>query len=98
MRVKINQNTVQLWLSANDTADWATRPGQAWPCSDICGHALYAEFDKGGLVSIKIGLGVERTCGSTEFNAIVADYLSGCVPADHPAAQREWLLESAADC
>ena len=47
MRTQITDSGVKLWLSANDTYRWATRPRAAWPCSELAGNRLFAEFDRG---------------------------------------------------
>lgn len=75
MRVERQGNTVKLWLSANDTYDWAKR----WPCSFLSGKRLFAEFDDGDLVDYA----VDGKCGFPgdqplvdEFNAITSDFIA----------------------
>ena len=86
MRVQITPFTVKLWLSANDTRDWAYKPGASWPCSELSGHRLFAEFDRGGLIDVAIDGGRgEQDVSGDEFNAITSDYLRGKVPENHPA-------------
>ena len=72
--VKLNQITT-LWLSANDTYDWAHRPGNSWPCSVLSGHRLRAEFDEEqNLMDLTID-GRSKDCSADEFNAIVSDFM-----------------------
>lgn len=77
MRIKKNGTTVQLWLSAKDTYDWAHRAGNAWPGSQLAGKRLYAEFNEGDLVDCTIngkdGLNIPRF----EFEAITDDFIKG---------------------
>jgi hypothetical protein len=76
MKTLATGNGVKLWLSANDTYKWATRPGSAWPCSELSGHRLFAEFAKGGdLIDMAID-GKSADCSADEFNAITNDFLA----------------------
>lgn len=72
-KVVILESAVHLWLSANDTARWATRAGQSWPCSELAGHRVYAAFDRNGLYDMTID-GRDRDVDNTEFSAIMADF------------------------
>ena len=77
MRIMRNAGGVKLWLSARDTYDWANRPGKQWPCSELSGRRLFAEFDsRGDLVDMAIN-GRSADCSADEFNAIVADHIGG---------------------
>ena len=67
-RIKIHDNGVQVWLSANDTYEWAHRSGSAWPCSELSDHRVFAEFDDNGLLDM----------------TITSDYISETLPKDHP--------------
>ena len=79
-----------LWLSARDTAEWAKRPGSAWPCSTLAGHALFVAFDRSGdLLEFAVdgrttGRVVDNT-SSHEFNAITSDFLRAKFGPEHPA-------------
>ena len=80
-RVKITDNAIKLWISANDTHNWARR----WPCSFLAGKRLFAEFDSHGLVDMDINGGRgDQDCPADEFNAITSDALQDKVPKDHP--------------
>ena len=76
MRIeKSKQGYTHLWLSANDTHNWANRVGASWPCSALSIHRLYAEFDKDGdLIDMTID-GKSKDCPADEFNAITSDFL-----------------------
>ena len=86
MRVQVNNCNVKLWVSANETYEWAHRVGKSWPCSQLSGKRLFAEFDGSGLLDIAIN-GRMTDCDANEFNALTSDMLrdSGKVPTDHPA-------------
>ena len=68
---------VKLWLSANNTYDWANRAGAAWPCSFLADKPLFAEFDsQGDLIDLAINYGQgDQDCPGDEFNAITDDFL-----------------------
>lgn len=76
MRIKKSgQGYTQLWLSANDTYNWAHKPSAFWPCSVLSGHRLYAQFDNyGDLIDMAID-GRYKDCPADEFNAITADFI-----------------------
>lgn len=74
MKIKKIGQTVQLWLSANDTYNWAHKAGASWPCSQLSGHRLYAQFSYGNLVDVTID-GKIKNCDVNEFNAITSDFL-----------------------
>ena len=75
MKIINSGNTIKLWLSANDTYDWANRPGASWPCSFLAGKKLFAEFDNGDLVDFAVNGkdGVDVDCN--EFTAITDDFI-----------------------
>jgi len=78
MRKVRNGNAVKLWLSANDTWNWATRPGQRWACSELSGKRLFVELDDGDLVDIAVN-GKDSHAydvSADELNAIVEDHLN----------------------
>lgn len=89
MRVKVWESGVALWASANDTYDWAHKPGAAWPCSTLSGKRFSAAFDSNGLVELTVngrtinGHNYIEVDGS-EFSAICADLLREKLPEDHP--------------
>ena len=87
MRHNVDGRTVRLWLSAQDTYEWATRIGECWPCSSLSGHRLFAEFDSNGLLDFTVdGRDAgNRDIDGQEFNAITSDYLRPVLSKDHPA-------------
>lgn len=78
MRIKKSDQGIQLWLSANDTYNWANKIGASWPCSDLSGHRLYAEFGKtGDLVDYTYTIdGKTEYCPQNEFDAITSDFIN----------------------
>jgi hypothetical protein len=72
----MRQKDNTIWLSANDTYDWANRPGARWPGSFLAGRRLVATFeDNGDLVDLLIDGGQgDQDCPSDEFDAIIADH------------------------
>lgn len=84
MRARIYDSAVVLWLSRDDTRQWAERPGSRWPCSYLSGKRVMCSFDASGLVDITIN-GRYGDCPSSEFNAITSDYLRERLPENHPA-------------
>jgi hypothetical protein len=83
MRTQITDTGVRLWLSANDTYCWATRPRACWPCSELSVKRLLVEYDRGGLVDMAVN-GRIGDCPAHELTAIVSDHLGGKLPAGHP--------------
>lgn len=84
MQTKIHESSVAIWLSANDTYQWAHRPGSSWPCSQLSGHRVFAAFDSNGLYDMAID-GKSRDCDASEFNACLSDHLRRKLPPSHPA-------------
>jgi len=90
MRIKEHNGSLKVWLSANDTYLWATRPGASWPCSELRGRRVFAEFDAtGDLIDLAIDGGRgEQDCSSDEFNACLTDHIASRYP-NHPALRGE---------
>ena len=85
MRMQVYDRTVKVWLSANDTYDWAHKSGASWPCSQLSGRRVFAEFCGGDLVDVSFDGGRgEQDCDGTEFNACFADHIARRLPKDHP--------------
>lgn len=89
MRTLIHDNGFTLWLSANDTYDWAHRVNDSWPCSTLSNHRLTASFDSNGLYDLTIDgkcLSGEGYCevDAHELSAIVADLMKKKLPTTHP--------------
>ena len=77
MRIQRYDQTVKIWASTNDTYRWANRSGESWPCSQLSGNRLFAEFDKGHLVDYAINGKDGVDIDATEFNAFTQDILNG---------------------
>jgi hypothetical protein len=75
MKIEKTGTTVKLWLSANDTYNWANAPGRRWPCSQLAGKRLFAEFDRGDLVDYTVDDKDGVDIPGDEFTAITDDYL-----------------------
>ncbi len=99
MRTRIDENAVTIWLSAQETGDWARRPGAAWPYSHLADRRLMASYDTNGLCDLTVnGIGfagtfldrhyysidTPRDLSAAELNACVADHLRDVLPAEHP--------------
>ena len=79
----------RLWLSADDTYEWAHRSGASWPCSTLSGHRCYVEFEPSGdLVDMTIdgrgGNALDDIDGH-ELTAAASDFLTERYESDHPA-------------
>jgi hypothetical protein len=85
MRVSINPSSVKIWLSANDTYNWAHKSGASWPGSQLSGCRLFAEFDSNGLLDLAIDGRSDTDCDGNELSAICADHLARKLPREHPA-------------
>lgn len=84
MRTQIFQSGFNLWLSANDTYQWANRPNCRWPCSFLSNKRCFISFDPNGLCDFTINGGRgEQDCDGNELSAIVSDFMKGKLPKDH---------------
>lgn len=87
MKFEDSGTAVTVWLSATDTYEWARRPGEAWPCSELAGRRIRADFDSNGLLDLTIDgrpPGDRLYIPVDEFNALIADHLKNKLPEDHP--------------
>ena len=80
MRKQIIGNTINIWLSANDTYNWAHKAGAVWPCSTLANKRLFAQFIDGDLVDITINGRDAHDIDGAEFNAIISDFLGSVNP------------------
>ena len=98
MKTQITPWGISLWLSANETDNWAHRPRNSWPCSQLAGRRVFAQFDRNGLCDLAIDGGRgEQDCDANELSALCADHLVGRVPVDHPCfavAVRQFLSDA----
>jgi hypothetical protein len=68
-----------MYLSAQDTCNWATCPGKRWPCSRLAGHHTVVQVDRNGLFDFSVtGSQSNGPIENNELEACVADHL----PAD----------------
>ena len=76
MKIEKQGDTAKLWLTAEDTYQWARKPGAAWPCSYLSGKTLFAEFYKGDVMDCTID-GEYGYVGmpADEFYAITSDFI-----------------------
>lgn len=88
MRIADFGDETRIWLSANDTWEWAHRPGYAWPCSTLSGHRLFAAFDsRGDLIEIAVDGRDDADVDGVELSAITSDFISMRYGPDHPAVR-----------
>ena len=80
MRIKREEGCVKVWASASDTFEWAHRPMNAWPCSQLSGKRLFAEFWDGDLVDYTVNGKSGIDLDATEFNAFIEDALGSVNP------------------
>ena len=73
MKTQVNGLTTKIWLSANDTYNWAHKIGASWPCSTLSNRQVFAEFDGGDLIDIAIDGKSDDNVDACEFNAIITD-------------------------
>jgi hypothetical protein len=87
MRVIVTTNSIKLWASARDTAEWAQRPTQRWPCSTLSGHRFFVEFDRNGLLDFALDGKIDADVDAHELSCCASDLLklTGHVPPNHPA-------------
>lgn len=76
-----------MWLSAWDTAVWATRPGASWPCSVTAGKPVRVTAMGRYLCDLTIG-GRNQDCPIAELDALIADHL----PAGARHARDLWPM------
>lgn len=80
MKIEKQDNTIKLWLSAEDTYRWANKPGATWPCSVLSGKTLFAKFSNGDLVDHTIDSKDGVDVPGDEFDAITSDFLTWTCP------------------
>jgi hypothetical protein len=87
VRVEKHGRYVKLWLSANDTYNWAHKAGASWPGSQLAGKRLFAEFQDGDLVSYTADGKTVDNMDLDEFDAITEDFLN-------KEAEKSWESQS----
>jgi hypothetical protein len=82
--VTVTERGVRIDATGDDAYRWATRPGEAWPCSTLDTlETFYLEFDECGLLDAD--LPDNRWIDPDELNAYVSDVLRPILPETHPA-------------
>lgn len=73
MRKQCNGSYVVVWLSANDTYEWA----RSWPCSTLSGKRLRVELDAvtGDIVDIAVNGQAPSDIDSHELDAMLDDMI-----------------------
>lgn len=85
MRFLDQGNGFSLWLSANDTYNWANKRNAWWPCSFLSGKRLVVQFDRNGLLDLTINGGKgDQDCPADELSAIVVSFVKNKINQDHP--------------
>jgi hypothetical protein len=82
MKLKIYNHQVKgfavgytLWLSANDTYNWAHRPRHRWPCSTLSNKRLRIDVDNSGLSDLTVnGKPNLDNIDAIEFDALVSHF------------------------
>lgn len=76
MRIQKSDTGYVMWLSANDTYEWAHKAGASWPCSTLSDKRCMVAVDNNGLCDISVnGRDDNGFIDGTELDAIVSDYL-----------------------
>ena len=83
-RIQLSDSRVAIWVSANETYNWAHRPGASWPCSTLSNKRFFAEFDDNGLCELTVNGREDHNVDAHEFNALCADMLAPKLPETHP--------------
>ena len=83
MRVKIQDDSVAVWFSENDTYTWAHIP-KYWPCSTLSGKRLVVEYDRNGLCDLRVNGKSDVDVSSDELNALVCHFMRSRLPKYHP--------------
>lgn len=85
MRTAIHSDSFTVWLSAQDTYDWAGKPMASWPCSTLANKRLVASFDTNGLYDLSVnGRDTSEDTDGNELSAMVSDFMANKLPKDHP--------------
>lgn len=80
MKTQIGLNSFAIWISADETYNWANR----WPCSTLRNKRVKAEFDTNGLVDYSVNGKYCEDMDSHEFNALISDFAKRKLPESHP--------------
>jgi len=83
---QVDQHGLAVSVSADDTEDWATRPGAAWPCSTLRGRRFSVRLDGSGDL-VDFAIQGESEPDSRELLACLADLLK-------QASRQPWRYKS----
>lgn len=76
MKIRGYENSYTMWLSAQDTYDWAHKSGANWPCSQLSNRQAIVVVDSLGLCDLVIDGGRgDQDIDGTELDACVGDHL-----------------------
>ena len=81
MRIKIGYaydgvpDAYVMWLSAQDTYDWAHRAGASWPCSTLSDRRLVVCANDNGLYDLLVDGRRGEDVDANELEAVVTDHL-----------------------
>lgn len=89
MRIRVDEASVSIWLSATDTENWAQGflpGGKRWPASGVAGNRVYAHFDDEGLREITYNGRDHDLFDANEVFSCIADHavLSKKLKRGHP--------------
>jgi hypothetical protein len=84
MKLKEINGGYQLWLSANDTYNWAHKAGASWPCSTLSDHRLFVLVDNNGLCDYTVDGKECPDLSGDELTACVSDHLPESLHAFWP--------------
>ena len=74
MRIKKHDDGYSIWLSANDTYNWANKSDRSWPCSVLADNRFFASVDKNGLCDFTLN-GKMACVDDNELVACITDHL-----------------------
>jgi len=89
MRIRVDKDSVSIWLSATDTENWAQGfldGGKRWPASGLAGNRVYAYYTARGLEEITFNGRSHDLFDGHEVNNCIADHavLSKKLKRGHP--------------
>jgi hypothetical protein len=62
-------------LSAIETLNWAHKPMNSWPCSELADHQIMVLVDSNGLADFTLDGKSAQDVNADELAAIIADHL-----------------------
>ena len=81
--VTIGPDYVSVSANGSELRAWASRPGHAWPCSELAeASQITACFDSNGLVELEGDDAIDLT--GDELSAWTSDVIGAVLPTDHP--------------